>query len=133
MFSLLLCSAAAGEGLGGAACTHKDQHRHRDDGDDDGQQHLAHLCPQLHDARGGRHKQQREDAGQEQADLFHLVQLDEAQQQGSQQQDQAVDAGRDGQRQNGVAQLAQKTERKNAPELKNILRVRTPLSGLMVL
>ena len=32
-----------------------------------------------------------------------------------------------------VQHLAQKTERKNAPELKNILRVRTPLSGLMVL
>jgi hypothetical protein len=32
-----------------------------------------------------------------------------------------------------VQHLTQKTKRKNAPELKNILRVRTPLSGLMVL
>ena len=49
-----------------------------------------------------------------------------AQQQGSQQQDQAVDAGRDGQRQNSVAELAQKTERKDACELKQILRKKSP-------
>ena len=77
-------------------------------------------------AHRGGHEQQREDAGQEQADLFHIVQLDEAQQQGSQQQDQAVDAGRDGQRQNSVAELAQKTERKDACELKQILRKKSP-------
>ena len=98
----------------------------RDDGDDDGQQHAAHLGPQLHDTGSGGHEQQREDAGQEQADLLHIVQLDEAQQQGSQQQDQAVDAGRDGQRQNSVAELAQKTERKDACELKQILRKKSP-------
>ena len=46
--------------------------------------------------------------------------------QGSQQQDQAVDAGRDGQRQNSVAELAQKTERKDACELKQILRKKSP-------
>ena len=122
MFGLLLYSAAAGEGLGGAACTHKDQHRHRDDGDDDGQQHLAHLRPQLHDARGGRHKQQREDAGEEQPHLLDLLELHDAEAERRQQQQQAVDAGRDGEGQQGVTDLAQKTEREDARELKQIVR-----------
>ena len=124
--SLLFALLAAGERLGGVAGCYQHQHRDRDDGDDDGQQHAAHLGPQLHDTGRGGHEQQREDAGQEQADLLHIVQLDEAQQQGSQQQDQAVDAGRDGQRQNSVAELAQKTERKDACELKQILRKKSP-------
>ena len=42
--------------------------------------------------------------------------------QGSQQQDQAVDAGRDGEREHCVADLAQKTERQNARKLKQIVR-----------
>lgn len=122
MFGLLFCSAAAGEGLGGAACTHEDQHRHRDDGDDDGQQHLAHLRPQLHDTRGGRHKQQREDAGEEQAHFLDLLELHDAEAERRQQQQQAVDAGRDGEGQQGVTDLAQKTEREDARELKQIVR-----------
>ena len=122
MFGLLLYSAAAGEGLGGAACTHEDQHRHRDDGDDDGQQHLAHLRPQLHDARGGRHKQQREDAGEEQAHFLDLLELHDAEAERGQEQQQAVDAGRDGEREHCVADLAQKTERQNARKLKQIVR-----------
>ena len=43
-----------------------------------------------------------------------------------QQQDQAVDAGRDGQRQNGVADLTEKTERKDARELEQIFRKESP-------
>ena len=105
---------------------HKDEDCDRDDGDDDGQQHIAHLGPELHDPGGGGHEEEREDAGQEQADFFHVLQLDEAQQQRRQQQDQAVDAGRDGQRQNGVAELAEKTERKDARELKQIFRKESP-------
>ena len=120
MFGLLFCSAAAGEGLGGAACTHKDQHSHRDDGDDDGQQHLAHLSPQLHDACGGRHKQQREDAGEEQAHFLDLLELHDAEAERGQEQQQAVDAGRDGEREHCVADLAQKTERQNARKVKHI-------------
>ena len=90
--------------------------------DDDGQQHLAHLSPQLHDARGGRHKQQREDAGEEQAHFLDLLELHDAEAERGQEQQQAVDAGRDGEREHCVADLAQKTERQNARKLKQIVR-----------
>ena len=104
MRSDLLFALAAGQRLSGVAGGHEDQHRDRDDGDEDRDEHFAHLGPQLHDARSGGHEQQREDAGQ----------------------DQAVDAGRDGQRQDRMADLAQKTERKDACELKQILRKKSP-------
>ena len=90
--------------------------------DDDGQQHLAHLSPQLHDARGGRHKQQREDAGEEQAHFLDLLELHDAEAERGQEQQQAVDAGRDGEREHCVADLAQKAERQNTRKLKQIVR-----------
>ena len=71
--------------------------------------------------------------GQVGAGFLDLLQLYNTGGQSCQQQHQAVHTGRHRQRQHRVQHLAQKTERKNAPELKNILRVRTPLSGLMVL
>lgn len=117
---------AAGQRLCGVPGGHKDEDRDRDDGNDDGQQHIAHLDPELHDPGGGGHEEKREDAGQEQADFFYVLQLDEAQQQRCQQQDQAVDAGRDRQRQNGVAELTEKTERKDARELEQIFRKKSP-------
>ena len=85
MRSDLLFALAAGQRLSGVAGGHEDQHRDRDDGDEDRDEHFAHLGPQLHDARSGGHEQQREDAGQEQADLFDILQLDQTQQQGRQQ------------------------------------------------
>ena len=122
MFDLLFCSAAAGEGLRGAACAHKHEHRHRHDGDEDGQQHRAHLGPKLHDARSGGHEQQREDAGEEQPHLLDLLALHDAEAERRQQKQQAVDAGRDGEGQQGVTDLAQKTEREDARELKQMVR-----------
>ena len=116
-----------------AACGCHYQHRHRQNGDQDGQQQLSHLCPQLHDARSGGHEQQRKNTGQVGAGLLDLLQLYDPGGQGYQQQHQTVHTGRHRQRQHRVQHLAQKTKRENAPELKNILRVRTPLSGLMVL
>lgn len=113
---------AAGQRLGGVARADQHQHRDRDDGDQDGQQHIAQLGPQLHDAGRRGHEQQREDAGKEYAHLLDLIQLDDAQPEGRQKQDQAIDAGRDGQRKNGVADLAEKTKRKDARKLKQILR-----------
>ena len=47
--------------------------------------------------------------------------------QGSQQQDQAVDAGRDGQRQHQVANLPHKTERRNAGKFKYQFHLCFPL------
>ena len=70
----------------------------------------------------GRHEQQREDAGEVDAHLFHVIQLHKAEVQGSQQQHQPVDTGRHRQRQHGVQHLAQKTEGQNARKLKNIFR-----------
>ena len=78
------------------------------------------------------HEQQRKDTGQVGAGLLDLLQPYDPGGQGCQQQHQAVHTGRYRQRQHRVQHLAQKTERENAPELKNILRYRTPLSGLMV-
>lgn len=79
-------------------------------------------APQLHHAGCGRHEQQREDAGEVDAHLFHVIQLHKAEVQGSQQQHQPVDTGRHRQRQHGVQHLAQKTEGQNARKLKNVFR-----------
>lgn len=116
---------AAGQRLGGVARTDQDQHRDREDGDQDGQQQIAQLSPQLHDAGRRRNEQQREDAGEEHPGFLDLLQLDDAQPEGRQKQDQAIDAGRDGQRKNGVTDLAEKTKRKDARKLKQILRNKT--------
>ena len=48
--------------------------------------------------------------------------LHDAEAERCQQQQQAVDAGRDGEGQQGVTDLAQKTEREDARELKQIVR-----------
>lgn len=62
--------------------------------------------------------------------LFHIVQLYQLEVQRCQQQHQTVDAGRDRQRQHYMKDLAQKTKRKNARELKNIFRSKVPLSSI---
>ena len=52
-------------------------------------------------------EQQRENPGKEHPGLLHyLIQPDDAQTQGSQQQHQTIDAGRDGQRQHSMQQLS---------------------------
>ena len=76
----------------------------------------------LHDACSGGHEQQREDAGEEQPHLLDLLELHDAEAERRQQQQQTVDAGRDGEGQQGVTDLAQKTEREDARELKQIVR-----------
>ena len=54
--------------------------------------------------------------------LLDLLELHDAEAERRQQQQQAVDAGRDGEGQQGVTDLAQKTEREDARELKQIVR-----------
>ena len=81
----LLIFAAAGQSLGGAAGRGQHQHRDGHDGNDDGQQHVAHLCPELHDTGRGGNEEQREDAREEQAHFLDLLQLDDAKPQGQQQ------------------------------------------------
>ena len=119
---LAILFLAAGQGLRGLACTHHHQHSDRDNGNEDGQQHLAHLCPQFHHTGGSGHEQQREDACEIGSNLFHIVQLYQLEVQRCQQQHQTVDAGRDRQWQHYMKDLAQKTKRKNARKLKNIFR-----------
>ena len=103
----------------------KHQNRHRNDRNDDGKQHIAHLRPEFHHACRSRNKKQREDAGQKDADFLDVFQLDDAEPEREQQQDQTIDAGRDRQRKNGVQDLAQKTERKDPRKLKQIFRRNT--------
>ena len=84
-----------------------------------------------HSSTGGSgHEQQREDACEIGSHLFHIVQLYQLEVQRCQQQHQTVDAGRDRQRQHYMKDLAQKTKRKNARELKNIFRSKVPLSSI---
>ena len=118
----LLIFAAAGQSLGSAAGRGQHQHRDGHDGNDDRQQHVAHLCPELHDTGRGGNEEQLEDAREEQAHFLDLLELHDAEAERCQQQQQAVDAGRDGEGQQGVTDLAQKTEREDARELKQIVR-----------
>lgn len=103
----------------------KHQDCHRDDGNDDGKQHIAHLRPEFHHARRSRNEEQREDAGQKDADFLDVLELDDAEPEREQQQDQTIDAGRDRQRKDSVQDLAQKTEREDARKLKQIFRRNT--------
>ena len=54
--------------------------------------------------------------------FLDLLELHDAEAERGQEQQQAVDAGRDGEREHCVADLAQKTERQNARKLKQIVR-----------
>ena len=78
--------------------------------------------PERDAARRRGHEQQREDAGEEQAHFLDLLELYCAEAERGQEQQQAVDAGRDGEREHCVADLAQKAERQNARKLKQIVR-----------
>ena len=60
--------------------------------------------------------------GEEQANFLDLLELHDAEAERGQEQQQAVDAGRDGEREHCVADLAQKTERQNTRKLKQIVR-----------
>ena len=64
---------------------------------------------------------------EEQRRRAHLFQFDPPQFEGGQQKQQAVDAGRDGQRQHGVQDLTQKTKREDPRKLKQIFRNKIPL------
>ena len=70
-------------------------------------------------ACGGGDEQQREDADEEQRRRAHLFQFDPPQFEGGQQKQQAVDAGRDGEGQEVIAEFAGEAEYHNAEELEN--------------
>ena len=125
--SSLLVLFAAGQSLGGLSGGHHDQNRDRDDGDDDGQQHLPHLRPKLHHACGGGHKEQREDTGEKHAHLFYILQLDQPEVQGQQQQHKPVHTGRNRQRQHSMTYFPQKAKREDTRKLKQIIRKKIPL------
>jgi len=59
---------------------------------------------------------------EEQAYFLDLLELHDAEAERGQEQQQAVDAGRDGEREHCVADLTQKTERQNTRKLKQIVR-----------
>ena len=91
--------------------------------------HLAHLRPQLHHACGGGHKEQREDTGEKHAHLFYILQLDQPEVQGQQQQHKPVHTGRNRQRQYGMTYFPQKAKREDTRKLKQIIRKKSPLSN----
>jgi len=80
------------------------------------------IGPDLPGVGIGNAEQQREDAGEEQAHFLDLLELHDAEAERGQEQQQAVDAGRDGEREHCVADLAQKAERQNTRKLKQIVR-----------
>ena len=86
---------------------------------------IHQLAAQLHDTRRRGHEQQREDAGQKQPGLPHLIELEHAEFERRGQQQQAVHAGRDRQRQHRRQHLARQAERRDAGKLENILHTIT--------
>ena len=85
------------------------------------------LAAQLHDTGRRRDEQQREDAGQKEPGLPHLVELQHPEFERRHHQQQAVDAGRNRQRQHHSKHLARQAERRNAGKLEDILHLRIPL------
>lgn len=88
-----------------------------------------HLRPQLHHACGGGHKEQREDTSEKHAHLFYILQLDQPEVQGQQQQHKPVHTGRNRQRQYGMTYFPQKAKREDTRKLKQIIRKKSPLSN----
>ena len=78
---------------------------------------------------GGGHKEQREDTGEKHAHLFYILQLDQPEVQGQQQQHKPVHTGRNRQRQHGMTYFPQKAKREDPRKLKQIIRKKSPLSN----
>ena len=78
---------------------------------------------------GGGHKEQREDTGEEHAHLFYILQTDQPEVQGQQQQHKPVHTGRNRQRQYGMTYFPQKAKREDTRKLKQIIRKKSPLSN----
>ena len=75
------------------------------------------------------HKEQREDTGEEHAHLFYILQLDQPEVQGQQQQHKPIHTGRNRQRQHSMTRFPQKAKRKDTCKLKQIIRKKSPLSN----
>ena len=71
----------------------------------------------------------REDTGEEHAHLFYILQTDQPEVQGQQQQHKPVHTGRNRQRQYGMTYFPQKAKREDTRKLKQIIRKKSPLSN----